>query len=126
VHCCSRNVPFGMITGAGADAVSFDLSLIQRGDYDQLAAVAEAGAGLLAGAISFDYPERRGVTPADTARAVAEAWRKTALPAADCARQVVVTPACGLAAASPAQAREALRWCREAAAILPEMMGEMG
>jgi methionine synthase II (cobalamin-independent) len=125
VHCCSRDVPFGIITGAGADAVSFDLSLLQRDDYDQLAAVAEAGAGLLAGAISFDYPERRGVTPTDTARAVAEAWHKMALPAADCAPQVVVTPACGLAAASPAQAREALRWCREAAGILPEMMGEM-
>ena len=47
------------------------------------------------------------------------------LPPAQCAQQVVVTPACGLAGASPAQAREALRWCREAAGILPEMMGEM-
>lgn len=126
VHCCNRDVPFGIITGAGADAMSIDLSLLQRGDFDQLAAVAEAGVGLLAGAISFDYPERRGVTPTDTARTVAEVWRKMGLPAADCARQVVVTPACGLAAASPAQAREALRWCREAARILPEMMGEMG
>lgn len=125
VHCCSRDCPFGMITGAGADAVSFDLSQLRRDDYDRLAAVAEAGAGLLAGAISFDYPERRGVTPTDTSRAVAEVWRKTSLPARDCAGQVVVTPACGLAAASPAQAREALRWCREAARILPEMMGEL-
>jgi hypothetical protein len=57
---------------------------------------------------------------------VAEVWRKTSLPPADCAPQVVVTPACGLAGASPAQAREALRWVREAASILPEMMGELG
>jgi methionine synthase II (cobalamin-independent) len=125
VHCCSRNCPFGIITGAGADAVSFDLSLLRRDDYDLLAATAEAGAGLLGGAIAFDYPERNGVTPTDTARAVAEVWRKMALPPAECAEQVVVTPACGLAGASPAQAREALRWCREAARILPEMMGEM-
>jgi hypothetical protein len=126
VHCCSHDVPFGIITGAGADAVSFDISQLRRDDYDRLAAVAEAGAGLAVGAIPFDYPERRGVTPADTARAVAGVWRKMALPAADCARQVVVTPACGLAAASPAQARQALGWCREAARILPEMMGELG
>jgi hypothetical protein len=125
VHCCGRNCPFGIITGAGADAVSFDISLLRRGDYDELAAVAEAGAGLLAGAITFDYPERKGVTPTDTARAVADVWRKMALPPARCAEQVVVTPVCGLAGASPAQAREALRWCREAARILPEMMGEM-
>jgi methionine synthase II (cobalamin-independent) len=126
VHCCSRNVPFGIISGAGADAVSFDISLLRIEDYDELAEVAEAGAGLLLGAMRFDYPERRGVTPTDTARAVAEVWRKTSLPPADCARQVVVTPACGLAGASPAQAREALRWVREAAGILPEMMGELG
>lgn len=125
VHCCSRDVPFGIITGSGADAVSFDLRLLRRDDFDRLAEVAEAGAGLLAGALSFDYPERRGVTPTDTARTVAEVWRKMALPAAGCAEQVVVTPACGLAAASPAQAKEALRWCREAARILPEMMGEL-
>jgi methionine synthase II (cobalamin-independent) len=126
VHCCSRKVPFGMITGAGADAVSFDISLLRDADYDELAAAAEAGTGLLAGAISFDYPERRGVTPTDTATAVREVWRKTSLPPARCAEQVVVTPACGLAGASPAQAREALRWVREAARILPEMMGELG
>jgi methionine synthase II (cobalamin-independent) len=125
VHCCSRDIPFEMITGAGADAVSFDLSQLRRDDYDRLAALAEEGAGLLAGAISFDYPERRGVTPTDTARAVAEVWRKMALSPDQCAQQVVITPVCGLAAASPAQAQEALRWCREAARILPEMMGEL-
>ena len=126
VHCCSRNLPFGIILSAGADAVSFDASLLRNADYDELAAAADAGAGLLVGALSaVDYPERPGVTPADTARAVAEVWRRTSLPPGDCARQVVVTPACGLAGASPAQAREALRWVREAARILPEMMGEL-
>lgn len=126
VHCCGRDVPFRIITGSGADAVSLDLSQLRRDVYDSLAEVAEAGAGLLAGAISADYPERRGVTPTDAARTVAQVWRKMALPAARCAEQVVLTPACGLAAASPAQAREALRFCREAARILPEMMGELG
>jgi methionine synthase II (cobalamin-independent) len=125
VHCCSRNLPFGIISGAGADGVSFDLSQLQREDYDELAAAAEAGAGLLAGAMKFDYPERAGVTPTDTAKAVREVWRTTGLPPARCAEQVVVTPACGLAGASPSQAIEALRWCREAARILPEMMGEL-
>ena len=31
VHCCNRDVPFGIITGAGADGVAFDLSLLRRG-----------------------------------------------------------------------------------------------
>jgi hypothetical protein len=38
----------------------------------------------------------------------------------------VVTPACGLAGASPAQARAALSRCREAAAMLPELVQEAG
>jgi len=136
VHCCARDFPFAMVAGSGADAVSFDIGVLQRGDYDELAAIAESGTGLLMGAYAggsggspprasrADYPERKGVTPTDTARAVAEVWRRMGLPPAQCAQQVVVTPACGLAGASPAQARETLRWCREAAGILPEMMGE--
>lgn len=142
VHCCSQDLPFGIITGAGADAVSFDPSLLRRGDLDGFAEAAEAGAGLLIGALPTSGPpevsagsqapvrrsgrdERERATPADTARIVKDLWGKMALPPAQCAPQVVITPACGLPGASPRQARDALRWCREAAAILPEMMEEL-
>ncbi len=143
VHCCAAGYPFGIITGAGADAVSFDMSLLKAADYDVLAEITEAGKGLFAG---VDPPagqgprgargprgaggdpdggeERRRATPAGTAKAVGEVWRRMGQPPARCAEQVVVTPACGLAGVSPDRAREVLRWCGEAAAILPEMMGE--
>lgn len=111
VHCCARDYPFGIIQGAGADALSFDLSQLRRADFDPLAAAAEAGLGLLAG-IEGD------------ARSVADMWRTMGLPPAGCAEQVVITPACGLAGASPAGARDALRRCHQAARILPEMMAE--
>jgi methionine synthase II (cobalamin-independent) len=141
VHCCASDLPFGIIVSAGADAVSFDPSQLRRGDFDAFAETAEAGAGLLIGALPTTGPrdsregernerrsgrdERTRPKPADTARIVRDLWRKMDLPAAQCARQVVITPACGLAGASPQQARDALRWCREAAAILPEMMEEL-
>lgn len=124
--------------GAGADGVSFDPSRLRRGDFDGFAEAAEAGAGLLIGALPTTGPqgpesarqarrdESRRPTPSDTAAIVRDLWRKMDLPAAQCAPQVVITPACGLPGASPAQARDALRWCREAAAILPEMMEELG
>jgi hypothetical protein len=141
VHCCGRDLPFGIIVSAGADAVSFDPSQLRRGDFDSFAETAEAGAGLLIGALPTSGPreassgnpdaarrsgrdERERPTPGDTARIVRDLWRKMDLPAAQCAPQVVITPACGLPGASPQQARDALRWCREAAAILPEMMEE--
>lgn len=140
VHCCAPGYLFGVITGAGADAVSFDLAQLTPAGYDPLAEVTEAGTGLFAGAVPAtgqpaaraegaagnreEGTERVRLTPTDTARSIGEMWRKMAQPPARCAEQVVVTPACGLAGVSPDRARAVLRWCREAAAILPEMMGE--
>src|ERR1017187_4226119 len=40
VHCCAATVPFGIIRAAGADAVSFDLSQLRRGEEDAGADVA--------------------------------------------------------------------------------------
>ena len=125
VHCCASGYPFEIINGAGADAVSFDLSLLKHGDYDQFAETVEGGSGLLIGALPVPGPTQAAATPERTADAVRELWRRIGLPPASCADQVVITPACGLAGASPAQARDALRWCREAARILPELMTEL-
>jgi methionine synthase II (cobalamin-independent) len=131
VHCCASGYPFEIINGAGADAVSFDLSLLGHGDYDRFAETVEGGSGLLIGALSVTGPgqghdgERTRLTPEGTADAVREVWRKIGLPPARCAEQVVITPACGLAGLSPARAAGALRWCREAARILPELMAEL-
>jgi hypothetical protein len=106
--------------GAGAAALALDISQLRTRDFDELADAGEGGLGLM-----FGIPERFRATPAQAADSVAEVWRKMALPAAQCARQVVVTPGCGLARESPAGAREALRRCREAARILPELMGDL-
>jgi hypothetical protein len=40
------------------------------------------------------------------------------------ADQVVLTPVCGLAGATPGDAQAALARCREAAALLPELIEE--
>ena len=152
VHCCAPGYPFGIITGAGANAVSFDLSLLKHREYDKLAETVEGGSGLLIGALPVTGLERDSgrpssardsdggrratgqreeegepirPTPEGTANAVREVWQRIGLPPATCAEQVVITPACGLAGVSPDQARDALRWCREAARILPELMAEL-
>jgi methionine synthase II (cobalamin-independent) len=151
VHCCAPGYPFEIISGAGADAVSFDLSLLRHRDYDQFAETVEGGLGVLIGALPTvglardsarpsvpdsdggrraagrrdEDAERARPTPEGTANAVREVWQRIGLPPATCAGQVVITPACGLAGVSPEQARDALRWCREAGRILPELMAEL-
>jgi len=51
VHCCGLSVPFGMMKAAGADAVSFDLSQLRRGEEETLAELVEAGLGVFVGAV---------------------------------------------------------------------------
>ncbi len=137
VHCCAATVPFGIIRAAGADAVSFDLSQLRRGEEDAVAEAAEAGMGLLTGAVPArpDPPDptagaARGARPArpagarETAERVIRLWRRLGLPLATCADQAVVTPACGLAGAPQDYVRAALTRCREAASMLAELIEE--
>jgi methionine synthase II (cobalamin-independent) len=124
VHCCAAAVPFGIIRSAGADAISFDLGQLRREESDEVAEAAEAGLGLLTGAVPTLPAEPGGAR--ETAERVTRLWRWIGLPPATAGPQVVITPACGLAGASPDQARAVLARCREAAAILPEMIEETG
>jgi hypothetical protein len=146
VHSCATSVPFGLIRTAGAGALSFDLSQLRRGEEDGIAEAAEAGLGLLIGAVPA-VPEPEVTTgapgraapvqgptgPGDgsaearqTADRIIRLWRRLGLPLATCPDQVVITPACGLAGASPAYARAALTRCREAASMLAELIEETG
>jgi hypothetical protein len=51
---------------------------------------------------------------------VTELWRRLGFPPARLAKQVVITPACGMAGASPRYVREALKRCRDTARMLDE------
>lgn len=142
VHCCASSIPFRCITGSGATAASFDLRLLRRADEDDFGEAAEAGLVMFTGAVSAlpsetvvgDRPVR-GLSdratgagqPGDgraAASAVIDLWLRIGLPAAKLTGQVVLTPACGLAGASPGYARTALTRCREAAALIPELIEE--
>ena len=128
IHCCAPNVPFSVVMSAGARAVSFDLGLLRREDEDSIGEVAEAGLGIAVGAVPAlqDAVQARG--PEDVARSTAEAiialWRRIGLPLTALSQQVVVTPACGLAGASPAAARDVLAQCQAAARLIPELIEE--
>jgi methionine synthase II (cobalamin-independent) len=127
VHCCASDYPFLLVRDAGADAVSFDLATVGRGNLDALAEVADGGLGLLVGALPTDAPAgSKPRPPRDTADAVVTLWRRMTLAPGRLAEQVVITPACGLAGLSLQLARTALAHCREAARIAPELIEEAG
>jgi methionine synthase II (cobalamin-independent) len=127
VHCCAGHVAFGIIMAARPDAISFDLSRVRREDGDAIAGIADTGAGIFAGAVRTILPgNARDDPPSQTARNILRFWRALGMSPAEAGRQVVVTPACGLAGASPTRATEALVHSREAARIVPELAEETG
>lgn len=119
VHCCAPDVPLELIRTAGAAGVALDLSLVA--DLDPLGEAIDAGLGLLAGAApTLPPPSGRAPTSAEVADRVRRVWDQLGFPRRRLAEQVVVTPACGLAGASPGYARAVLTACRDAGRRLAE------
>ncbi|MEX5717657.1 methionine synthase [Geodermatophilus maliterrae] len=117
VHCCAHRAPLDLVRAAGADALSFDLGLVQ--DLDALGAAVEAGTHLLVGVV----PGTDATLPAPkaTASRLRAWWRELGFSADELHEAVTLTPACGLAGATPAYARAAMTHVREAAEhLLPE------
>jgi hypothetical protein len=115
VHCCASSVPVALLRSAGAVGVALDLALEPA--LDPLGEALDAGFGLFAGAFAAV-----GAPPpaSEVAATVLDLWRKLGLPLDRLPEQVVVTPACGAAGATPADARAGLTVAREAARRLLE------
>lgn len=119
VHCCAPDVPLDVIRSAGAAGVALDLGQVT--DLDPLGEAIDAGLGLLAGAAPTVLPSSgRPPTSAQVADRVRTLWDRLGFPRRRLAQQVVVTPACGLAGATPQYARAVLTACRDAGRRLYE------
>ncbi|NEA49515.1 methionine synthase [Streptomyces sp. SID10815] len=118
VHSCAPDVPFALLRRAGAAGVSFDFSLVTERDDEALGEAVEAGTRLFAGVVpATDGPLS---DPAGSVMGVRTLWRRLGLRPGLLADAVTVTPACGLAGASPAYARQALAHCVRAARSLAD------
>ncbi|MEV6601931.1 methionine synthase [Actinoplanes sp. NPDC051346] len=119
VHSCASDVPLQVLRDSQAAALALDLALLK--DLDPLGEAIEAGVGLFAGAVPTRPPSAGGApTSAQVAERVRGLWSKLGFPAARLPEQVVVTPACGLAGATPEYVRAVLTACREAGRRLAE------
>ncbi|MEV5325501.1 methionine synthase [Nonomuraea sp. NPDC052634] len=116
VHCCAPDVPFALLRRAGVRGVSVDASLLRRRDEDELGELFEAGLTLFMGIVPG--VDTRLPDIGVVAKPALELWRRLGFPADRLTEQVVLTPACGLAGASPAYARQALGACTKAAQVL--------
>ncbi|MFI6788279.1 methionine synthase [Nonomuraea sp. NPDC050383] len=116
VHCCAPSVPYDLLRRAGVRGVSVDASLVRRRDEEAVGEAVEAGLLLFLGVVPGT--DTRLPDVGVVAKPAVELWRRLGFPAERLAGQVVLTPSCGLAGASPAYARAALAACRKAARVL--------
>ncbi|KAF4408419.1 methionine synthase [Streptomyces lycii] len=118
VHSCAPDVPFGLLRRAGAAGISFDFSLLTERDDEQVGEAVEGGTALFAGIVpGTDAPLS---DPAGSVMGVRTLWRRLGLDPGTLAESVVITPACGLAGASPAYARDVLAHGARAARSLAD------
>lgn len=118
VHSCAPDVPFALLRRAGAEAVSFDFSLLTERDDDAIGEAVEGGTRLLAGIVPGT--DTALSDPAGSVMGVRTLWRRLGLDPGLLAESVVCTPTCGLAGASPAYARHALAHVVRAARSLAD------
>ena len=117
VHSCAPGTPLDLVRGAGARGLSVDLAVLSAADHDVLAETLESDGvvalGLLPGTDPATAPTDAHVTEA------ALRWLDMlGLDAAEVGERLVLSPACGLAGASPAWVRRALALLRSAATHL--------
>ena len=121
VHSCAPGVPVALLRRAGVTGVSLDASLLTERDDEMIGEAVEAGVALFAGVVPGVADGEGALSdPAGSVGGVRSLWRRLGLAAGLLAESVVVTPACGMAGASPAYARRALAHCARAARSLAD------
>jgi len=113
IHCCASDAPVALFLEAGAAGIALDISLAQ---LDSIGTAIDGGTALFAGVSGrADGKDSNAI-----AGRLRRLWADLSFPPEMLAARVVVTPACGLAGYSSAQAAAILKACREAATRLTE------
>jgi methionine synthase II (cobalamin-independent) len=114
VHSCASGTPWSLLRRAGARGLSGDLSLLGADDLDVWAEALEAGERVGLGIVPTVQPESVPTASSLTERML-RLLDVLGLDPDRVGDQLVVTPTCGLAGATPAWAKRATELCREVA-----------
>lgn len=116
-HCCAADIPIAIFGEAGAAGISLDLDLLTTANFDALGAAFESGSRIMLGVVPSTDPVR-----VPTLGQIVDRVQRTldmlGFGLDEVGAQLVLTPTCGLAGATPGYARTALSLVRESAARL--------
>jgi methionine synthase II (cobalamin-independent) len=117
VHSCARDTPLDLLRGAGALGLSVDHAQLSARDHDELGGALEAGQTVALGVVPSTDPATPP-TDAQVTEGVLRWLEMLGLDPEQAGEQLVLTPACGMAGASPVWARTALDLVRKSASNL--------
>jgi methionine synthase II (cobalamin-independent) len=114
VHSCATALPWKALQRSSIAAISVDVTTLAAADLDAIAEFVESGRAVVLGAVSSSTPARRP-SAEEVAAAVVAVTDRLGFGRSALRDRIGVTPACGLAAATPQWARTAIGLARRAA-----------
>jgi methionine synthase II (cobalamin-independent) len=119
VHCCASEVPWGVLRRSNIHAMGLDPSVLDRGALDGLGEFLDTGRTVMLGVVPAAPPEP--IPPAEQlAERAAALTDRLGFARALLSARIGVTPACGLAGATPEWARAAVELAQKVAAAFAD------
>ncbi|QLL09053.1 methionine synthase [Mycobacterium vicinigordonae] len=114
VHCCAPSIPWSLLQRGAISAVSVDAGTLRADDLERLAEFIDSGRAVVLGVVPATVPDRR-LSAEEVALSVVAVTDRLGFARAALRERIGVSPACGLATATPQWARTAIGLAREAA-----------
>jgi methionine synthase II (cobalamin-independent) len=114
LHSCAPRLPWKMLQRSAIHAVSVDVSTVESADLDRIGEFVESGRTVMLGVVPSTAPAARPSAEEIAKRAVSVTDR-LGFSRSVLRERLGITPACGLAGATPAWARTAIELAQKAA-----------
>lgn len=119
LHSCAADLPWNMLQRSSIHAVSVDVSTLTAADLDGIGEIVESGRTVLLGVVPATAPAARPSSE-EVAKAAVAVTDRLGFPRSVLRERIGVTPACGLAGATPEWARTAIELAQKAADVFVE------
>lgn len=119
VHSCAPGLPWNLLQRSTIGAISVEAATLRAADLDGVAAFVESGHTVMLGVVPVRQPDKKP-SAEEVAAAVAAVTDRLGFGRAALRDRIGVTPACGLATATPGWARTAIELARKAADAFAE------
>lgn len=119
LHCCAPDIPWELLQRSMFSAISVDAGTLCAADLEGIAAFVESDRAVALGVVATAAPPQP-LSAEQVAAAVVAVTDRLGFARSALRERIGVTPACGLAGATPAWARTAIEQVRKAAQMFAE------